>query len=214
MTDITGINRRVAVAGALAIPAVGHAAPEPVVTVLGDSITAGYGLPAAQALPAQLERELRALGVAARVRGAGVSGDTTAGGLRRVESSVRADTQLCVVALGGNDLLSLYEPRTIRSNLDAIVQRLKARRVKVLLAGIQAPLELGTYARAFNAIYPAVAKAHGVPLHASLLAGVALDRRYNQPDLIHPNAAGVKIIAQRLARTVAVALRTGAAAAR
>jgi acyl-CoA thioesterase-1 len=214
MTEITDINRRVAMAGALAIPTVGHAAAEPVVTVLGDSITAGYGLPASQALPAQLERELRALGVAAKVRGAGVSGDTTAGGLRRVESSVRPDTRLCVVALGGNDLLSFYEPRTIRSNLEGIVQRLKAKKMKVLLAGIQAPLELGAYARAFNGIYPAVAKAQGVPLHASLLAGVALDRRYNQPDLIHPNAAGVRIIAQRLARTVAEALRTGAAAAR
>jgi acyl-CoA thioesterase-1 len=91
-----------------------------------------------------------------------------------------------VVALGGNDLLSSTSPRTIRSNLEGIVQRLKAKKVKVLLAGIQAPLELGAYARAFNAIYPAVAKAQGVPLHASLLAGVALDRRYNQPDLIHP----------------------------
>jgi acyl-CoA thioesterase-1 len=89
MTEITGINRRAAVAGVLSIPAVGHAAAEPVVTGAGDSITAGYGLPPAQALPAQLERELGRWAWPAEVRGAGVSGDTTAGGLRRVESSVR-----------------------------------------------------------------------------------------------------------------------------
>ena len=207
------LTRRSAVAGALAFPLAAEAAPQPVVTLLGDSITAGYGLPASEALPAQLQRELRALGVSATVRAAGVSGDTTAGGLRRVES-VRPDTDICVVALGGNDLLNLEEPARVRSNLEGIVSRLKARKMKVVLAGLQAPPELGPYARAYNAIFPTVAKAQAVALHPSLLAGVMLDRRYNQSDLIHPNAAGVRIIAQRLAKTVAAALRTGAAAAR
>ena len=213
MSQFPGLTRRATLAGALALPLAARAASEPLVTLLGDSITAGYGLPASQALPAQLERELRALGVAARVRAAGVSGDTTAGGLRRVES-VRPDTDLCVVALGGNDLLSLEEPARVRSNLEAIVGRLKARKVKVVLAGLQAPPELGPYARAFNAVFPNVARAQAVLLHPSLLAGVMLDRRYNQSDLIHPNAAGVQIIARRLARTVAAALNTGTASAR
>ena len=119
-----------------------------------------------------------------------------------------------MVALGGNDLLSLEEPARVRSNLEAIVGRLKAKKVKVILAGLQAPPELGPYARAFNAVFPTVARAQGALLHPSLLAGVMLDRRYNQSDLIHPNAAGVKIIAQRLAKTVAAALKTGAVPAR
>ena len=207
------LTRRAAMAGALALPLAAEAAPPPVVTLLGDSITAGYGLPAAQALPAQLERALRALGVAATVRAAGVAGDTTAGGLRRVDS-VRPDTRVCVVALGGNDLLNFEEPARVRSNLEAIVARLKARKVRVVLAGLQAPPELGPYARAYNAVFPTVARAQAVVLHPSLLAGVMLDRRYNQSDLIHPNAEGVRIIAQRLAKTVAAALKTGAAAAR
>lgn len=214
MPDLKDITRRAAIVGGLAAPALAQAAPTPVVTLLGDSITAGYGLPAGQALPVQLERELKALGVAARVRNAGVTGDTTAGGLRRVDRSVPADTSLCVVALGGNDLLNLIEPARVRANLDGIVARLKARRVKVLLAGLQAPVELGAYARSFNAVFPAVARTHAVLFHPSLLAGVALDRRYNQSDGIHPNAAGVRIIARRLAPLVASALKTRAAAAR
>jgi acyl-CoA thioesterase-1 len=214
MSNSTDLTRRAAIAGALAAPALAEAAEPAVVTVLGDSITAGYGLPAAQALPTQLERELLALGFAAKVRGAGVSGDTTAGGLRRVDTSVRADTDVAVVALGGNDLLTFIEPARVRANLDAIVARLKARRMKVVLTGLQAPLELGAYARAYNAVFPAVARSHSVLLHASLLSGVALDSRYNQSDLIHPNAAGVRIIARRLAPVVASALRTKAAAAR
>jgi acyl-CoA thioesterase-1 len=193
------------------IPAPGE--PKPIVTLLGDSLTTGFGLPVRQALPAQLERELAALGVQAQVRGAGVNGDTTGGGLRRVDTSVRADTDLCVVALGGNDLLMFSEPAVVHRNLDAIVRRLKARNIQVVLAGVQAPPELGPYARAFSALYADLAKRHDVPLYPSLLAGVMLDRRYNQEDLIHPNALGVQIIARRLAPTVATALRSQAEAA-
>ena len=215
MSNSHDITRRGALAGALAsAPVLAEAAPAPVVTLLGDSLTAGYGLPSDQTLPAQLQRELKALGINATVRNAGVNGDTTASGMRRVDTSVRADTDLVVVALGGNDLLTLIEPARVRANLDAIVGRLKARRMKVILAGLQAPLELGAYARAYNAVFPAVARAHQVVLHGSLLAGVALDRRYNQPDLIHPNAAGVRIIARRLAPVVASALKVKAAAVR
>ena len=183
------------------------AAPTKVVTVLGDSITAGYGLPAAAALPAQLQLALRKLGVQAVVRAAGVSGDTTAGGLSRVDFSVRKDTDLAIVALGANDLLQGQDPKRMRTNLDGIIRKLRARRIGVVLTGIAAPVEIGGgYARDFNAVFPALARAHGVPLYPNLLDGVARQRALNQPDGIHPNARGAQIIAARLAPVVAKAL--------
>jgi acyl-CoA thioesterase I len=182
-----------------------------VVTLLGDSISAGYGLPGRDALPIQLQQAVARLGVANRVRGAGVSGDTTAGGLARVDFSVQKDTDVCVVALGANDLMRGLDPAVVRRNLDAIVRRLKARRMGVVLVGLQAPVEIGGgYARDFNAVFPAVAAAHGIPLVPNLLAGVARNRALNQPDGIHPNAAGVRIVARNLAPTVAKALRARA----
>jgi len=183
------------------------AAPPRVVTVLGDSITAGFGLPAAQAVPAQLQAALRKLGLAVQVRAAGVSGDTTAGGLARVDFSVRKDTDLAVVALGANDLLQGQDPKRTRANLDGIIRKLKARRIGVVLTGISAPVEIGGgYARDFNAIFPGLARAHGVPLYPNLLDGVARRPALNQPDGIHPNARGAQIIAARLAPVVAKAL--------
>jgi acyl-CoA thioesterase-1 len=183
------------------------AARAKVVTVLGDSITAGYGLPAAAALPAQLRLALRKLGVQAVVRAAGVSGDTTAGGLSRVDFSVRKDTDLAIVALGANDLLQGQDPKRTRANLDGIIKKLQARRIGVLLTGIAAPVEIGGgYARDFNAVFPSLARAHRVPLYPNLLDGVARQRALNQPDGIHPNARGAQIIAARLAPVVAKAL--------
>lgn len=179
----------------------------PVVTVLGDSITAGYGLPAKAALPAQLQAALARMGVSAVVRGAGVSGDTTAGGLARVDFSVRKDTVVAVVALGANDLLQGQDPKRTRANLDSIVKKLKTRGVGVVLAGIDAPAQIGGgYARDFNAVFPAVARTHGVVLYPNLLDGVARRPALNQPDGIHPNARGAAIIAARLAPVVAKAL--------
>ncbi|MBJ7412405.1 MAG: arylesterase [Phenylobacterium sp.] len=190
---------------AVAAPAV--AAPPRVVTVLGDSITAGFGLPAAQAVPAQLQLALRKLGLVVQVRAAGVSGDTTAGGLARVDFSVRKDTDLAVVALGANDLLQGQDPKRTRANLDGIIRKLKARRIGVVLTGISAPIEIGGgYARDFNAIFPGLARTHGVPLYPNLLDGVARRPALNQPDGIHPNARGAQIIAARLAPVVAKAL--------
>lgn len=197
----------------LALPlllAAGPALAQPrarIVTVLGDSITAGYGLQARSALPYQLQLALAKLGVTAQVRAAGVSGDTTAGGLARVDFSVRKDTDVAVVALGANDLLQGQDPKRTRANLDGIVKKLKARSIGVVLTGINAPVEVGGgYARDFNAVFPAVARAHGVPLYANLLDGVARQPTLNQPDGIHPNARGAAIIAARLAPTVAKAL--------
>ncbi|WP_414694656.1 arylesterase [Phenylobacterium sp.] len=185
------------------------AARTKVITVLGDSITAGYGLPARAALPYQLQVALTRLGAPAQVRAAGVSGDTTAGGLARVDFSVRKDTDLVIVALGANDLLQGQDPRRTRANLDGIVKKLKARKIGVVLTGVMAPVEVGGgYARDFNAVFPAVARAHGVPLYANLLDGVARQPSLNQPDGIHPNARGAAIIAARLAPVVAKALAT------
>jgi acyl-CoA thioesterase-1 len=208
-TRIPLISRRTLVAGALAaLPARALAARGKVVTILGDSITAGLGLPGRDALPNQLHLALEKLGVPNVVRGAGVSGDTTAGGLARLSFSVRPDSEVVVVALGGNDLLQGLDPKATRSNLDKIIQTLKARHKGVVLAGISAPLEIGRdYAQAFNAVFPSLAKQYGVALYPDLLAGVARNPALVQTDGLHPNARGVQIIAARLAPVVARVLK-------
>ena len=201
-------SRRLLIAAALAAwPAKGLAQPRRVITILGDSITAGYGLPASAALPVQLQAQLRKLGSNALVRGAGVSGDTTAGGLARVDFSVQRDTDVCLVALGGNDLLQGIDPKRTQANLDKIVARLKARKIGVVLAGLAPPPVIGrAYARDFQAVFPTVAKAQGVALYPNLLAGVAQQPRLNQRDGFHPNAQGVAVIAQGLAPVLVKAL--------
>ena len=174
------------------------------VTILGDSITAGFGLPQAASLPIQLHLSLERLHVPNRVRGAGVSGDTTADGAARVDFSIRSDTQVVVVALGGNDLLQGVDPKVTRANLERILARLKERHMGVVLAGLHAPRELGaSYARDFDDVFPALAKAHDVTLYPDLLAGVARKPSLNQADAIHPNAQGVLVIAKKLAPVVA-----------
>jgi acyl-CoA thioesterase-1 len=126
------------------------------------------------------------------------------GGLARVDFSVQKDTAVCVVALGGNDLLQGLDPKQTRANLDRIIQKLKAREITVVLAGIVVPSALGrSYARDVAALYADLASKHGLALYPNLLAGVAGDRRLNQRDGIHPNAQGVAIIAARLAPVVA-----------
>jgi acyl-CoA thioesterase-1 len=203
-------------AGALVCAATGAAvaasSKTPVVTILGDSITAGYGLPAAAALPAQLQAALARDGVKAVVLGAGVSGDTVADGLARVDFSVQAGTRLCVVALGGNDLLQGVDPAVTRGDLERIVARLKARGIGVLIAGLSAPPVIGpAYAREFDAVFATVARARGVDLYANLLDGVSGHPGLIQGDGIHPSAAGAAVIAKRLAPAVARALRSGSA---
>ena len=186
------------------------AAPKPsIVTVLGDSITAGLGLPARDAMPAQLQAALARRGVSVVVRAAGVSGDTTGGGLARVGFSVAADTKVCVVALGGNDLLQGVDPSSSKANLRGVLTRLKSRGIRAVLVGVAAPQAIGAaYAREFNAIYPSLAREFGVPLYANILSGVRDDRTLMQRDGIHPNAAGARRIAEALAPVVAKALRT------
>ena len=204
-------SRRALLALLAALPLAGRASAAgkpPVITILGDSITAGYGLRAKDALPFQLQLALARIGVKAKVRGAGVSGDTTQGGLGRLDFSVQGDTRLCIVELGGNDLLQGIDPRTTRENLTAIVQRLKARRIKVLLLGLQAPRRIdASFAAEFNAVFPAVARAESVPIYPNLLGGVQQTPGLNQGDGIHPNARGVKIITRRLAPVAARLLK-------
>jgi acyl-CoA thioesterase-1 len=185
------------------------AAPKPqIVTVLGDSITAGLGLPARDAMPAQLQAALGKLGASAVVRAAGVSGDTSGGGLARVGFSVAADTKVCVVALGGNDLLQGVEPVQTKANLRGILQKLKVRGIGVVLVGVGAPPSIGaSYAREFNALYPSLAKEFGVPLYANILAGIGGNSTLLQRDGIHPNAVGAKKIGEALAPVVAKALK-------
>lgn len=201
-------TRRLMIAGALAAwPVQALAQQRRVITILGDSITAGYGLPASAALPVQVQAQLRKLGSNAVVRGAGVSGDTTAGGLARVDFSVQRDTDVCLVALGGNDLLQGIDPKRTKANLDKIVARLKARKIGVVLAGLQPPPVIGrAYAKEFQAVFPAIAKAQGIALYPNLLAGVAQTPRLNQQDGFHPNAQGVAVIAQGLAPVLVKAL--------
>ncbi len=149
--------------------------------------------------------------MAVAVRGAGVSGDTTADGLARLDFSVQDDTDVCVVALGGNDLLRGVEPRITAANLTAIIRRLKARHIGVVLVGLTAPSAIGAaYARDFDRIFTEVAGREHVRLAPDLLAGVAGEAALNQADGLHPNAAGVRRVAARLAPVVAEALKAKA----
>lgn len=214
MTDTPFLSRRslMAAAALTAVPFRALAARGQVITILGDSITAGLGLPGGDALPNQLHLALEKLGLPNIVRGAGVSGDTTAAGLGRMSFSIRPDASVVVIALGGNDLLQGLDPKATRANLDEIITRLQARNKAVVLAGIKAPAEIGRgYAADFNAIFSSLAAAHRVALYPDLLAGVARNPALNQGDGIHPNAKGVRIIAGRLAPVVAKVLKQQAA---
>lgn len=187
------------------------AAASKVILAFGDSLTAGFGLPAEDSLPAQLERALRAQGLDVAVQNAGVSGDTTAGGRSRLAWTLGDEPpDLVLLALGANDALRGTDPDETRRNLDAMLTELKRRRVPVLLIGMQAPRNLDAeYRDAFDAVFPDLAAKHGVPLYPFLLDGVAMDPKLNQPDGLHPNAEGVAVIVERLAPYVVRALAKG-----
>ena len=183
-----------------------------VIAVLGDSLTAGLGVAPDEAFPARLQARLWREGYDHRVVNAGVSGDTTAGGLRRVDWVLRAGPAIVVVALGANDGLRGQRPAAMRANLEAIVERLTAAGARVLLAGMRMPPNYGEeYTRQFAAVYPGVAGRTRVALMPFLLDGVAADPRYLQPDGIHPNAAGHRIIADRVWPHLVPLLRARAA---
>jgi acyl-CoA thioesterase-1 len=182
----------------LAAPAVAADAPVRIVA-LGDSLTAGFGLPREAAFPARLEAALRAKGLAVEITNAGVSGDTAAGGLARLDWSVPDGTEAVIVELGANDALRGLDPGVTRTALQEILRRLKERRIAVLLTGMRAPPNMGAdYARAFDAIFPALAADGGVVFYPFFLEGVAAERALNQPDGLHPTAQGVEAIVRRI----------------
>jgi acyl-CoA thioesterase-1 len=172
------------------------AAPRPRVVVLGDSLTAGYGLDAGEAYPSLVQQRLREAGLDVDIVNAGVSGDTSAGGLRRLDWSLEGGANVLVVALGGNDALRGLSTGELRRNLAAIIERARQRRVTVVLAGMEAPPNLGrAYTASFRQVYRDLAAEYRIALIPFLLDGVAGRPALNQADLIHPNAEGARRIA-------------------
>lgn len=176
------------------------AATEPVrIMILGDSIGAGYGLAPTEALDAQLAQAMAPTGRHVRVINASVSGDTTAGGLDRVDWMLGDKPDIVIVELGGNDALRAIDPATTERNLEAIITKLKDAKVTVWLTGMLAPRNLGPqYAASFDGIYRKLADKHGLPLYPFFLEGVAQDPALNQPDGIHPNPKGVEVLVKNL----------------
>ena len=184
----------------IAAPAPPPAAdPGPLLVALGDSLTAGLGLDTDQAYPALLERRLRAEGSDLTVVNAGVSGDTTAAGLRRAEWALEGDVRILIVALGGNDALRGLPVDQMKRNLDAILSLARGRGIAVLLTGMEAPPNFGaTYTDQFRDVFHELAQEHDVTFMPFLLDGVAGDPALNQADQIHPNAEGAAIVAERV----------------
>jgi acyl-CoA thioesterase I len=195
---------------ATAASAQAQPAAKPVkLVVLGDSLSAGLGLPAPEAFPAKLQKALQVNGIAVDMINAGVSGDTSSGGRDRLDWSVPEGTEGVIIELGANDALRGIDPDLTRTALTDIVARLKARNIPVMLCGMLAPPNFGAdYAARFNSIYPDLAKKFDVPLYPFFLDGVAADAKLNQADGIHPTAAGVDIIVNNMMPTVEAFLRT------
>jgi acyl-CoA thioesterase I len=169
------------------------------VLALGDSLTAGYGLAADEAVPAVLERLLRQEGLDVRLINAGVSGDTSGGGLARLEWALAENPDAAIVELGANDGLRGMSPERMEQNLDAILQTLAERGIEVLFTGMGAPPNMGEdYARRFNAVFPRLVEKHGVTFYPFYLEGVYMDPALNLPDGLHPNAAGARRVAENL----------------
>jgi acyl-CoA thioesterase-1 len=169
------------------------------IVALGDSLTAGAGLPANATFPAKLEKALRAKGLAVEIINAGVSGDTASGGLARLDWSVPEGTDAVIVELGANDMLMGVDPKVTRKAIEEIVRRLGERRVAILLAGMRAAPNLGAdYGREFEAIYSELAGKNDLLLYPFFLDGVAAEAKLNQRDGLHPTAAGVDAIVARI----------------
>jgi len=179
------------------------------IVVLGDSLSAGLGLPGSAAFPERLQRSLKSKGIQVEIINAGVSGDTASGGRDRLEWSVPEGTRAVILELGANDALRGIDPAVTRAALSEILARLKARHIAVLLCGMLAPPNYGSqYSARFNAIYSELAKTFGVPLYPFFLEGVAADPKLNQPDGLHPTAEGVDVIVNNILPTVEAFLGT------
>ena len=185
-------------------PALAETAAKPVrIVALGDSLTAGLGLPLSEGFVPRLQAALAAKGLAAEVINAGVSGDTAADGLARYEWAVPPDADALIIELGANDMLRGLKPEATKATLAAILDKARAAHLPTLLAGMRAAPNLGPeYAGQFSAIYPALAKAYDVPLYPFFLDGVAGDPKLNQPDGLHPTADGVEVIVQKILPSV------------
>lgn len=179
---------------------VAPAAAAPIkILALGTSLTQGYGVPPGQDFTAVLETQLRASHLDVKLINAGVSGDTSAGGLSRVDWSLADHPDAAIVELGSNDALRGQSPAQTEKNISAVLAKLTAAHVPVLLVGMKAPRNLGPeYAAQFDPIYPKLAKQYGTLLYPFMLDGVALNAKLNQADGIHPNPAGVKIIVGKM----------------
>jgi acyl-CoA thioesterase I len=169
------------------------------IVALGDSLTAGYGLPDKDGFVPRLQAALAAKGIAAEIENAGVSGDTASDGLARLDWSVPQDTDAVIVELGANDMLRGIKPEVTRAALDQILRRLTDRHIAVLLCGMRSAPNMGAeYGKAFERMYPELAAKYGVPLYPFFLDGVAANLNLTQHDGMHPTAAGVDLIVQRI----------------
>ncbi len=196
------------VAVALAPAAASSDSPMRVVA-LGDSLTAGYGLQPGEDFVSKLEAALIAEGVSVAIENAGVSGDTSAGGLSRVDWAIAGDEKprLVIVALGANDLLRGIDPKSTKENLSGILKKLKEQEIPAVLVGMKSPTNLGPmFQSRFDKLYPALAKEYDVPLYPFFLEGVAMNAKLNQDDGIHPNVEGVDLIVSNILPTVRKAL--------
>lgn len=193
-----------------ALLSTGIARAEPVKLVgFGDSLMAGYQLPATDAFPVKLEAALRAKGYAVEIANAGVSGDTTSGGLSRLDWSIPDGTQGVILELGANDALRGIAPEESEKNLDAMLTRLKARGIPVLLAGMLAPPNMGAdYAERFNGIYQRLADKHNVSLYPFFLEGVVTKANLQIEDGMHPNPQGVDVMVQSILPTAEAFLKS------
>jgi len=188
--------------------AMAQVTPAPLkIVVLGDSLSAGYKLPREAAFTSQLETALKAKGYTVSVPNTGVSGETTSGGLSRLDWILADKPGLMIVELGANDGLRGIDPARTRENLDTILTKLSEKKVPVILAGMMAPRNLGSeYGKVFDAIYPELARKHGVTLYPFFLEGVAMDPKLNQEDGMHPTADGVAVIVKNILPTVTATL--------
>ena len=185
-------------------------APAKTVVFLGDSLTAGLGVQSAEAFPALVAEKIRAAGLSFEVENAGLSGDTSAGGLRRIDWLLQRRIDVLVVELGANDGLRGLDLKSMKANLQAIIDKTKAKnpQVKIVLAGMQVPPNLGAeYAAGFEKVYAELARENNAVLIPFLLEGVGGHRELNQQDLIHPSAAGHRIVADLVWRTLEPILR-------
>jgi len=178
------------------------------IVAFGDSLTAGYGLPVEQSYPVKLQAALKAKGFDVDISNAGVSGDTSSAGLARLDWSVGDDVDLVIVELGANDALRGIDPAVTRQALTKIVTKLRARKKKVLLAGMLAPPNLGNdYGQRFKAVFADLGALEGVTLYPFFLEGIAAKPEFNQPDGLHPTAKGVDEIVKRLVPVIEPMLR-------